>query len=233
MGKKDKAEKKDKVAAGDDDDDEASTKQRLVSPIATPLAGKKLAKKALKTVKKAAKAKMIRRGVKEVVKALKKGDQGLVIIAGDISPIDVTAACSIGSGTAAQPQQRWAVSRFAARGLLTWADSPRLSRSPPACPGGPEGRALRRALAAWMPQRGRCGGASPQRCRPRPPPSAHTAQVIAHVPIFCEEKGVPYIYVPSKEELGAASQTKRPTSIVLVSCKVRHPATQSVSELRQ
>ena len=56
------------------------------------------------------------------------------------------------------------------------------------------------------------------------PPAAHrplhTAQVIAHVPIFCEEKGVPYIYVPSKEELGAASQTKRPTSIVLVSCKV-------------
>ena len=59
---------------------------------------------------------------------------------------------------------------------------------------------------------------------PTPPPAAHrplhTAQVIAHVPIFCEEKGVPYIYVPSKEELGAASQTKRPTSIVLVSCKV-------------
>ena len=110
MGKKDKAEKKDKVAAGDDDDDEASTKQRLVSPIATPLAGKKLAKKALKTVKKAAKAKMIRRGVKEVVKALKKGDQGLVIIAGDISPIDVTAACLTGPGAAAQPQRRWAVS---------------------------------------------------------------------------------------------------------------------------
>ena len=160
MGKKDKAEKKDKVAAGDDDDDEASTKQRLVSPIATPLAGKKLAKKALKTVKKAAKAKMIRRGVKEVVKALKKGDQGLVIIAGDISPIDVTAACSIGSGTAAQPQQRWAVSRFAARGLLTWAVSPRLCRIPPACPGGPEGeprgepspRGCRREAAAAVPR---------------------------------------------------------------------------------
>jgi len=94
MGKKDKAEKKQKAAAGDEDEDEGSTKQRLVSPIATPLASKKLAKKALKTVKKAAKAKMIRRGVKEVVKALKKGDQGLVIIAGDISPIDVRAACS-------------------------------------------------------------------------------------------------------------------------------------------
>jgi hypothetical protein len=102
MGKKDKAEKKDKAAAGSDDE-EGSTKQRLVSPIATPLAGKKLAKKALKTVKKAAKAKMIRRGVKEVVKALKKGDQGLVIIAGDISPIDVTAACLQSPGAAAAP----------------------------------------------------------------------------------------------------------------------------------
>jgi len=90
---------------------------------------------------------------------------------------------------------------------------------------------LRRALAAWMPQRGREAAAA-SLCPPhRPlhtarctPPAAHrplhTAQVIAHVPIFCEEKGVPYIYVPSKEELGAASQTKRPTSIVLVSCKV-------------
>eukprot|EP00967_Tisochrysis_lutea_P124374 scaffold207860_cov33-Tisochrysis_lutea.AAC.1 len=40
--------------------------------------------------------------------------------------------------------------------------------------------------------------------------------VIAHVPILCEEKSVPYIYVPSKEELGQASLTKRPTSIVLI-----------------
>ena len=43
--------------------------------------------------------------------------------------------------------------------------------------------------------------------------------VIAHVPILCEEKGVPYVYVPSKEDLGQASLTKRPTSIVLVSRK--------------
>ena len=42
--------------------------------------------------------------------------------------------------------------------------------------------------------------------------------VIAHVPILCEEKGVSYVYVPSKEDLGEASQTKRPTSIVLVTC---------------
>ena len=40
--------------------------------------------------------------------------------------------------------------------------------------------------------------------------------VITHIPILCEEAGVPYIYVHSKEELGAAGQTKRPTSCMLV-----------------
>jgi H/ACA ribonucleoprotein complex subunit 2 len=27
--------------------------------------------------------------------------------------------------------------------------------------------------------------------------------VITHIPILCEEAGIPYIYVPSKEDLGA------------------------------
>eukprot|EP01137_Pigoraptor_chileana_P001881 Opistho-2@40058 len=101
---------------------------KRVSAIANPIASKKLNKKVLKTVKKAAKAKSLRRGVKEVVKALRKGEKGLVVIAGDISPIDV----------------------------------------------------------------------------------------ITHVPILCEEAAIPYVYVPSKEELGTAGATKRPTSCVLV-----------------
>ena len=37
----------------------------------------------------ASQAKELRRGVKEVVKALRKGEKGVVIIAGDISPDDV------------------------------------------------------------------------------------------------------------------------------------------------
>ena len=37
----------------------------------------------------AASAKMLRRGVKEVVKGLRKGEKGFVVMAGDISPIDV------------------------------------------------------------------------------------------------------------------------------------------------
>ncbi|KAG6543757.1 hypothetical protein Mapa_014941 [Marchantia paleacea] len=69
--------------------DKEKKKLYLVSPIARPLAGKKLTKKSLKLIKRAAKSKQLRRGVKEVVKALKKGQKGLCIIAGDISPIDV------------------------------------------------------------------------------------------------------------------------------------------------
>lgn len=76
----------------------------------------------------AAKAKHVKRGVKEVVKGLRKGEKGLVIIAGDISPIDV----------------------------------------------------------------------------------------ITHVPVLCEDEQVPYVFVPSKEDLGTAGSTKRPTSCVMV-----------------
>ncbi|MEM2866442.1 MAG: 50S ribosomal protein L7Ae [Candidatus Hadarchaeales archaeon] len=30
-------------------------------------------------------------------------------------------------------------------------------------------------------------------------------EVVAHLPLLCEEKGIPYVYVPKKLELGAAS----------------------------
>ena len=104
------------------------TKRANVNVIAQPLASVDLTDKVFKCVKKAAKAKALRRGVKEVTKALRKNQKGLCVIAGDISPIDV----------------------------------------------------------------------------------------ICHVPIMCEEAEVPYIYVPSKHDLGAAGGTKRPTSVVLI-----------------
>ncbi|GME76789.1 unnamed protein product [Ambrosiozyma monospora] len=97
-------------------------------PFAKPLATKKLNKKILKTVKKASKSKNVKRGVKEVVKALRKGEKGLVIIAGDIFPQDV----------------------------------------------------------------------------------------ISHIPVLCEDSGVPFLFVPSKEDLGSAGATKRPTSCVMI-----------------
>ena len=40
--------------------------------------------------------------------------------------------------------------------------------------------------------------------------------VISHLPVLLEEHNVPYLFVPSKRDLGAAACTKRPTSCVLV-----------------
>ena len=42
--------------------------------------------------------------------------------------------------------------------------------------------------------------------------------MISHLPVLCEDQGVPYVFVPSKAELGAAAGTKRPTSCVLIPC---------------
>ncbi|KAE8683992.1 H/ACA ribonucleoprotein complex subunit 2 [Hibiscus syriacus] len=104
--------------------DKSERKERgedlALAPIAKPLAGKKLCKKTLKFVRRAAEHKCLKRGVKEVVKSIRRGHKGLCVIAGNISPIDV----------------------------------------------------------------------------------------ITHVPILCEEADIPYIYVPSKEELATAGATK-------------------------
>ncbi|XP_052182997.1 H/ACA ribonucleoprotein complex subunit 2-like protein [Diospyros lotus] len=60
-----------------------------LAPIAKPLAGKKLCKRTFKLVRRAAEQKCLKRGVKEVVKSIRRGNKGLCIIAGNISPIDV------------------------------------------------------------------------------------------------------------------------------------------------
>jgi len=101
---------------------------KAVNVISKPLANKKSTKKLHKLVKKASSVKHIRRGVKEVVKGVRKGEKGLCILAGDIYPLDV----------------------------------------------------------------------------------------YSHLPVLLEESDVPYLFVPSKQDLGAAASTKRPTSCVLV-----------------
>ncbi|KAL3748686.1 hypothetical protein ACJRO7_009858 [Eucalyptus globulus] len=64
-------------------------KVAALAPIAKPLAGKKLGKRTLKLVRRAAEQKCLKRGVKEVVKSIRRGHKGLCVIAGNISPIDV------------------------------------------------------------------------------------------------------------------------------------------------
>lgn len=110
-----------------------------VSPIALPMATRKLQKRLFKLVGKAAKVKSVRRGIKEVVLALRKGEKGVCAIAGDVYPVDV----------------------------------------------------------------------------------------IAHIPLLCEEADVPYCYVSRKADLGAAGLTKRPTSVALISMKQADEELQS------
>ncbi|KAJ2764041.1 snoRNA-binding protein [Coemansia nantahalensis] len=89
MGKTSKKERRESAMIEDTDGDVALLDAEQLAPIAHPLADRKLAKKTLKTVKKATKHRHVKRGVKEVVKGLRKGDKGLVVLAGNISPIDV------------------------------------------------------------------------------------------------------------------------------------------------
>ncbi|XP_046849375.1 H/ACA ribonucleoprotein complex subunit 2-like protein [Xenia sp. Carnegie-2017] len=101
---------------------------KMVNEIARPMATKKLTKTLYKTCRKAVKVKSVRRGVKEVTKALRKGEKGVVVLAGDVSPIDV----------------------------------------------------------------------------------------YSHLPVMCEDRNVPYCYIPSKMDLGISVNSKRPTCVVMI-----------------
>ncbi len=41
-------------------------------------------------------------------------------------------------------------------------------------------------------------------------------EVLAHMPVLCEEKNIPYTYVPSKEELGSSAGLKVGTTAVAI-----------------
>jgi large subunit ribosomal protein L7Ae len=41
-------------------------------------------------------------------------------------------------------------------------------------------------------------------------------EVVAHIPLLCEEKGVPYIYVSAKQDLGTSAGLKVPTAAVAI-----------------
>merc|ERR1712062_192123 len=89
MGKK---EKKVLDESKTEDPNEPSDEERLqyVSVIAEPMASKKPAKKLYKCIKKGMKHKtFIRNGLKDVQSRIRKGERGLVVFAGDVTPIDV------------------------------------------------------------------------------------------------------------------------------------------------
>ena len=54
-----------------------------------------------------------------------------------------------------------------------------------------------------------------------------------HLPILCEDREVPYIYVPSKLDLGTAACTKRPTSCILVTPNKSFTETELYDKLKE
>merc|ERR1711997_840914 len=77
---------------GEENGEEMSYEDRLkhVSIIAKPMANKKLAKKLYKCIKKGMKQKThVRNGLKDVQTRIRKGEKGLVVFAGDVTPVDV------------------------------------------------------------------------------------------------------------------------------------------------
>ena len=65
-------------------------KLKSVSVIAKPMASKKLTKKVYKIIKKGSKQKtFVRNGLKDVQSRIRKGEKGIVVFAGDVTPIEV------------------------------------------------------------------------------------------------------------------------------------------------
>ncbi|KAH8396760.1 hypothetical protein KR215_003902 [Drosophila sulfurigaster] len=90
--KTDDADTSVKVSANVSVKEEESYDDKLlfINAIAKPMAGKKLAKKVYKLVKKAMKHKTyLRNGLKDVQTRLRKGETGLCIFAGDVTPVDI------------------------------------------------------------------------------------------------------------------------------------------------
>ncbi|XP_074640589.1 H/ACA ribonucleoprotein complex subunit 2-like protein [Tubulanus polymorphus] len=94
MGKKEKKEKRKSEGAGDGEEQTGPSYDELlkfVSVISNPLASRKLTKKLYKLTKKAQTSSkhLLRKGVKDVQKQIRKGEKGIVVMAGDTNPIDV------------------------------------------------------------------------------------------------------------------------------------------------
>ncbi|GFS28386.1 hypothetical protein TNIN_320551 [Trichonephila inaurata madagascariensis] len=95
MGKIEKDENENVEESQMDESQSLSYEEQLqhVSVIAKPIATKKVAKKIYKLIKKAAEHKdqktLMRQGLKNVQSSIRKGEKGLLFIAGNVTPIDV------------------------------------------------------------------------------------------------------------------------------------------------
>lgn len=90
MGKEKKEKRKSEILDESTLDGKELWEEKIkhLNGIAKPLASRKLAKKLYKTIKKAKSVKHTAEGVKDVQKRVRKGEKGVVVLAGDVHPID-------------------------------------------------------------------------------------------------------------------------------------------------
>merc|ERR1719226_223466 len=94
-----KSKKRKSEATTEDNSNDGNTEKIVISfedqlknvnSIAKPMVNKKLARRVYKSIAEAKANKgTLRRGLKEVTKALKKKEKGFVVFAGDVMPIDI------------------------------------------------------------------------------------------------------------------------------------------------
>jgi H/ACA ribonucleoprotein complex subunit 2 len=53
------------------------------------------------------------------------------------------------------------------------------------------------------------------------------------MPVLCEDHNIPYIFVNSKEELGQASATKRPTSVTMIVFGGKNKDTKAAEDYKE
>ena len=93
MGK-DKRKSMNESQNGDEVEDKSGMSyddhMKYVSVIAKPMASEELSKKLYKCIKKGMKQKTyVRNGLKDVQARIRKGERGIVVFAGDVTPIEV------------------------------------------------------------------------------------------------------------------------------------------------
>ncbi|XP_023019868.1 NHP2 ribonucleoprotein [Leptinotarsa decemlineata] len=59
----------------------------------------------------------------------------------------------------------------------------------------------------------------------------HPIEIMCHLPIVCEEKNIPYVFVPSRKDLGAALGVKRGCVMVLI--KPHEDYKENFNELKE
>merc|ERR1711915_719568 len=88
--KKENLDPEEVAATADEDVLSYAEKLKFVSVIANPMASKKLTTRVYKLIKKASKHKTyLRNGLKEVQTKLRKDERGIVVFAGDVTPVEI------------------------------------------------------------------------------------------------------------------------------------------------